>query len=65
MTASMSIASQSGQQTPQPEAAPQSIDNPLCEVCRHAVVDHDAIALRFCRATKNASAVRGCVCRSA
>jgi hypothetical protein len=65
MPASMSIASQSVQQQRQPEAAPQSIDNALCEVCRHAVVDHDAIALRFCRATKNASTVRGCVCQPA
>jgi hypothetical protein len=64
MPASMSIASQSGQQERRPKAAPQSVDNPLCDVCRHTVVDHDAIALRFCRVTKNASTVRGCVCRS-
>ena len=64
MPASMSIASQSGQQEQRQEVAPQSMDNPLCDVCPHAVVDHDAIALRFCRATKNASTVRGCVCRS-
>jgi hypothetical protein len=61
----MSIASQSGQQERRQEVVPQSMDNPLCDVCRHAVVDHDPIALRFCRATKNAATVRGCVCQPA
>jgi hypothetical protein len=41
MPASMSIASQSGQQERRPKAAPQSVDNPLCDVCRHTAVDHD------------------------
>jgi hypothetical protein len=65
MPASLSIASHAGQHERRVEVAPESIDNPLCDACRHAVVDHDAIALRFCRATKSASAARGCVCRPA
>jgi hypothetical protein len=58
MPASMSIASGFGQQEEQPKTAPQSVDNPLCDVCRHTVVDHDAIALRFCRAPASSTASR-------
>ena len=47
------------------EATPRSVDDPRCDVCPHPVVDHDAIALRFCRATLAAAIVRGCVCRPA
>jgi hypothetical protein len=65
MPASVSTASHTGQQERRPEVTPQSVDDPMCDVCRHTVVDHDAIALRFCRATKSAATVRGCVCRPA
>jgi len=33
-----------------------------CDVCPHALADHDPIGLRFCRATRSAGAERGCVC---
>jgi hypothetical protein len=45
------------------EATPRSVDDPRCAVCPHPVDDHDAIALRFCRATLAAPIDRGCVCR--
>jgi hypothetical protein len=34
-----------------------------CDVCPHPVDDHDAIGLRFCRATRSSGVDRGCVCR--
>jgi hypothetical protein len=37
---------------------------PACDVCPHAMSDHDAIGLRFCRATLNGAITRGCICRS-
>jgi hypothetical protein len=34
-----------------------------CAVCPHPLSAHDAISLRFCRATEaQASTTRGCVC---
>ena len=65
MPASMSTASHTGQQERRPEATPQFVDDPTCDVCPHPVVDHDAIALRFCRATMASAIVRGCVFRPA
>ena len=35
-----------------------------CATCEHAVADHDAIALRFCRATLDGALTRGCICPS-
>jgi hypothetical protein len=35
-----------------------------CDVCPHAADDHDVISLRFCRATADGTAPRGCICRS-
>ena len=47
-----------------PEATSQLMDEePRCDVCPHPVADHDAIGLRFCRATRNAGTGRGCACR--
>jgi hypothetical protein len=40
----------------------QSADDRRCDVCPHPVVEHDGIALRFCRATAAAALARGCVC---
>jgi hypothetical protein len=40
-----------------------------CSACPHPLAAHDAISLRFCRATEDqlvdAAATRGCVCPSA
>ena len=33
-----------------------------CAVCPHPLAAHDAISLRFCRATEARAATRGCVC---
>ncbi|TFV89103.1 RGCVC family protein [Blastococcus sp. CT_GayMR16] len=34
-----------------------------CAVCPHPLVAHDAISLRYCRATEaQAATTRGCVC---
>jgi hypothetical protein len=38
---------------------------PLCDVCPHVLAGHDAISLRFCRATLDGAIGRGCICRSA
>ncbi|HEY0400480.1 MAG: hypothetical protein JWQ37_1061 [Blastococcus sp.] len=36
-----------------------------CAVCPHPLAAHDAISLRFCRATEASAATnRGCVCPS-
>jgi hypothetical protein len=39
-------------------------DEAICDVCPHPVAGHDAIGLRFCRATLNGGLSRHCVCRS-
>ncbi len=44
-------------------AARQPQDAPACAVCPHPLDGHDAIALRFRRATAGAQIDRGCVCR--
>jgi hypothetical protein len=50
---------------PAPSTAPATTgdENRACDVCPHPVVDHDAIGLRFCRATRDAGTDRGCACR--
>jgi hypothetical protein len=65
MPASLSTAACADQEEGLPEVTPQPLDGAGCDVCRHAIVDHDAIALRFCRATQSAAIVRGCVCQPA
>jgi hypothetical protein len=41
------------------------LDAGACVVCPHPLAAHDAISLRFCRATgAQASTTRGCVCPS-
>ncbi len=65
MPASASTASRTGRHERPLEAMPPSVDDPRCDVCPHPVDDHDAIALRFCRATLAAAITRGCVCRPA
>ena len=34
-----------------------------CDVCPHPVAEHDALGLRFCRATLAGAFSRGCICR--
>ncbi|MGZ4607252.1 MAG: RGCVC family protein [Blastococcus sp.] len=34
-----------------------------CDVCPHPLAGHDAIGLRYCRATLAGAFTRGCVCR--
>jgi hypothetical protein len=46
-----------------PQTAPQPLDDPGCDVCPHSMTHHDAIGLRFCRATRASAIDRGCVCR--
>jgi hypothetical protein len=48
---------------PVPATTPITDEDPACDVCPHPVADHDAIGLRFCRATRNAGTERGCACR--
>lgn len=33
-----------------------------CAVCTHAWTAHDAIAVRFCAATRDSDLSRGCIC---
>ena len=42
----------------------QEPDGLACDVCPHPVSAHDAIGLRFCRATLQGAFTRGCVCPS-
>lgn len=46
------------------DASRERRDDPAYDVCPHAMSDHDAIGLRFCRATLNGAITRGCICRS-
>ncbi|WP_204261875.1 RGCVC family protein [Blastococcus saxobsidens] len=45
---------------------PASSAEATCEVCPHALADHDRISLRFCQATQaqlaGGAAAHGCVC---
>ncbi|MBB3082448.1 RGCVC family protein [Geodermatophilus sabuli] len=52
-------------------ARPDQDEHPLesgadagCAVCPHPIAGHDPIALRYCRATQDTAAQRGCVCRN-
>jgi hypothetical protein len=65
MAVSASPTSRSGQHEQLLEVTPRSVDDPGCDACPHPVVHHDAIALRFCRATLTTAVIRGCVCRVA
>jgi hypothetical protein len=41
----------------------QPVESDACAVCPHPLAAHDAISLRFCRATEaQGAANRGCVC---
>lgn len=33
-----------------------------CAVCTHAWTAHDALAVRFCAATRDSNLSRGCIC---
>jgi hypothetical protein len=44
---------------------PQPGGDAGCAVCPHPADHHDPIALRYCRATQDTAADRGCVCRNA
>ncbi len=37
---------------------------PACAGCPHGIDAHDAIALRYCRATVAGALDRGCVCQT-
>ena len=50
--------------TPGTTAVPVPAAEPACAACPHPVVGHDAIGLRFCRATVDSGVPRGCVCRA-
>jgi hypothetical protein len=48
----------------QAEDAVATAAAPACAGCPHALDTHDAIALRYCRATVAGAFDRGCVCRT-
>jgi hypothetical protein len=56
------VTSRTGQHERLPAVTDRSAAEPGCDACPHPVVDHDAVALRFCRATLHGGIVRGCVC---
>ena len=62
MPTSATTASRTGQHERLPGVTPRSVADTACDACPHPVVDHDAVALRFCRATLHGGTVRGCVC---
>jgi hypothetical protein len=45
------------------DASSRSESDPMCDACAHAASAHDAIGLRFCRATLVGAIPRGCICR--
>jgi hypothetical protein len=65
MPASTMTALRTGRHERPAAGTPGSLDDPRCGVCPHPVADHDAIALRFCRATMAAAIDRGCACQVA
>ena len=38
-------------------------DLQACPTCEHGVAHHDAIALRYCKATLVSELTRGCICK--
>jgi hypothetical protein len=42
----------------------EATNTEACTVCPHKPASHDAIAARFCAATRDGAIVRGCVCQS-
>src|SRR3954454_11347202 len=44
--------------------AAEGMNEETCGVCPHPHADHDAIAARFCSATRNGAIARGCVCQA-
>jgi hypothetical protein len=44
-------------------SGPGTAAEPACDVCPHPAAAHDAIGLRFCRATLAGALTRGCSCR--
>ncbi|MBM7808258.1 hypothetical protein JOD57_004095 [Geodermatophilus bullaregiensis] len=63
------VPAESGRRPVAPTALPRlrtdapSLGGPACDACPHATSDHDAIGLRFCRATLTGAITRGCICR--
>jgi hypothetical protein len=49
-------------EAPAATISPLPDDGTRCDVCPHPVDDHDAIGLRFCRATRSTGADRACAC---
>lgn len=51
---------------PAPSTTPVTHDAPAgsCGTCPHPLSAHDAISLRFCRATEAGHLPRGCACPS-
>jgi hypothetical protein len=64
MPTTTSTATRTGRHQPPTEATQQPVNDPGCDVCPHPIAHHDAIGLRFCRATLDSAIARGCVCRA-
>lgn len=48
-----------------PVEAPADLAEDLrCAVCEHALVDHDPIGVRYCKATQAQELSRDCICRA-
>jgi hypothetical protein len=62
MPVAPSTTARTGQHARPAEVTAQSAGDRRCDVRPHPVVEHDGIALRFCRATAAAALARGCVC---
>lgn len=50
---------------PSPVLPVQDAPADACGTCPHPLSAHDAISLRFCRATRDGDLPRGCACPSA
>ena len=60
------VSGSAGSSAPAVSSDPEAAGR--CPACPHALVDHDPVSLRFCRATPAGTVAgataRGCICRS-
>ncbi len=58
----MTIANPSVPTTQAPSSHREDDGSAQCDACEHELADHDAIGLRFCRATQEQALTRSCLC---
>ena len=64
MTAHADTRSPAERMTVIADTAPQPQAAATCSACPHPVARHDALGLRYCRATLTGAGARGCICQA-